>query len=143
MNYTRDIRILSHGKKFIFSPEYQEQLERSNIKAIATERIKEISGNDKVEKLILGSGEEIYAEGIFMAIGTAGAIAFAKKLGLETVNSYIKVDSDGKTNIKGLFAAGDCTGSPAQVSTSAGNGCNAALSVIKLLRGLRAYIQYD
>ena len=143
LSYTRDITILSHGKKFNFSKEYLEQLQKNKITIRETTRIKAIIGIDKAEKIILGDDTEMPAEGVFMAIGTAGAIAFAKKLGLETANSYIKVDMDGKTNIKGLFAAGDCTGSPAQVATSGGNGCNAALSAIKLLRGLRVYIQYD
>lgn len=143
LNYTGDITILSHGKAFIFSDEYKKQLQQSNIKTIVTPRIKEITGSDKVSKLILNNGEEMPAEGIFMAVGVAGAIAFAKKLGLETINNYIKTDPDGKTNIKGLFAAGDCTGSPAQVASSVGNGCNAALSVIKLIRGLKIYIQYN
>lgn len=143
LNYTPDVTILSHGKEFNFAVEYKQQLEQNGIAMRKTGRIKAIMGTDKAEKIILDDDAEMHVNGVFMAIGTAGAIAFAKKLGLETVNNYIKVDMDGKTNIKGLFAAGDCTGSPPQVATSVGNGCNAALSAIKLLRGLRVYIQYD
>ncbi len=143
LNYTKDITVLSHGKEFNFSEEYQKQLQKNKIAVLKTTRIKAIIGTDKAEKIVISGDVEMPVEGVFMAVGTAGVIAFAKKLGLETVNNYIKVDMDGKTNIKGLFAAGDCTGSPPQVATSVGNGCNAALSAIKLLRGLRIYIQYD
>ncbi len=143
LNYTKDITMLSHGKDFSFSKEIAEQLQAANIKQQKTVRIKELTGNNKAEKLIFTDGAELPTEGVFMAIGVAGATAFAKKLGLETTNNYIKVDMDGNTNIKGLFAAGDCTGSPPQVASSVGNGCNAALSAIKLLRGLKIYIQYD
>lgn len=146
LTYTKNIAILSHGREFDFTPEIKNALEKSNIHLEKTARLKEIISNPatgKIEKIISTDGNEIPTEGIFMAIGVAGATAFAKKLGLEMVNNYIKVDLDGKTNITGLFAAGDCTGSPPQVATSVGNGCNAALSAIKLIRGLKIYIQYD
>ncbi len=141
--YTKKITILSHGKDFTFSGEIKSALDKKGIKYEKTVRIKEISGHGTAEKLIFSDGKEIPVEGVFMAVGIAGATAFAKKLGLEMNNNYIKVDMDGNTNIHGIFAAGDCTGSPPQVATSVGNGCNAALSAIKLIRGLKVYIQYD
>lgn len=143
LNYTKNITILSHGKDFTFSEEIKKDLETNHIKMVKTVRIKAIEGNNKAEKLILSDETVIPAEGVFMAVGVAGATAFAKKLGLEMTNNYIKVDMEGRTNIPGLFAAGDCTGSPAQVATSVGNGCNAALSVIKSIRGVKIYIDYN
>lgn len=142
LSYTKDVMILSHGKEFDFSPEMQQALQKSGLKLHKTVKIKEMTGQNKAEKLLFTDGTEMAAEGVFMAIGVAGAVSFAKKLGLEMNGSYIRVDMDGKTNIKGIFAAGDCTGSPPQVASSVGNGCNAALSVVKLLRGLHIYIQY-
>ena len=143
LTYTKEITVLSHGKEFSFSDEIKKDLEAAKIKLVKTVRVREITGNDKAEKLIMSDGIEMPVEGVFMAVGVAGATAFAKKLGLEMSNNYIKVDMDGKTNIPGIFAAGDCTGSPAQMATSVGNGCNAALSAIKLLRGAKIYIQYN
>lgn len=143
LNYTKNITILSHGREFEFSREIKKDLESGNITLQKTPRIKEITGNGKVEKLILADGEEIETHGVFMAVGVAGATAFAKKLGLEMENNYIRVTHDGRTNIPGIFAAGDCTGAAAQMATSVGNGCNAALSAIKLLRGAKVYIQYN
>lgn len=143
LNYTKEITVLSHGKEFTFSPEMQEDLQKSSIKLKKTVRIREITGNGRAEKLVLADGTELPVEGVFMAVGVAGATAFAKKLGLEMNGNYIRVDLEGKTNIPGLFAAGDCTGSPPQVASSVGNGCNAALSAIKLLRGAKVYLDYN
>lgn len=143
LNYTKKITVLSHGKDFNFSEEMREELEKTPIKLEKTVRIKEIEGSEHAERLLVSDGTEIIVDGIFMAVGVAGATAFAKKLGIEMNNNYIKVDIEGRTNISGLFAAGDCTGSPPQVASSVGNGCNAALSAIKLIRGLKVYIQYD
>lgn len=143
LNYTKNITVLSHGKDFVFSELMQKELEAAGVKTLKTARVKEIAGNDKAEKLIFTDGTEMAPEGIFMAVGVAGATAFAKKLGLEMDKNYIKVDLEGNTNIKGIFAAGDCTGSPPQVASSVGNGCNAALSAIKLIRGNQIYIDYN
>lgn len=140
--YTKDITILSHGRDFSFSEEISRELTAAGLKTQRTERIKEITGEGRAEKLIFSDGVEMPVEGVFMAAGVAGATAFAKKLGLETAGNYIKIDQEGKTNLPGIFAAGDCTGSPAQVASSVGAGCNAALSAIKLLRGAQVYVQY-
>ncbi len=42
--------------------------------------------------------------------------------GLEQDNGYIKVDREMKTNLPGVFAAGDCTGLPLQLSKATGEG---------------------
>ncbi len=146
--FTSDLTILSHGKEFVFSAPFQKDLDSHKINCLKTPRIASIEGLEKVERLVftapLADGEKsLPADGVFMAAGIAGANAFAKKLGLEMSGSYIKADQDGHTNIKGIFAAGDCTGAPPQVASSVGNGCNAALSAIKLIRGLGVYIQYN
>ena len=52
---------------------------------------------------------------------------------LETENGYIKVDRRMATNVKGVFAAGDCTGLPLQVAKAVGEGHVAALSACEYL----------
>ena len=47
---------------------------------------------------------------------------------LETDGAYIKVDRMMKTNIPGVFAAGDCTGTPLQIPKAVGEGNIAAIS---------------
>ena len=42
--------------------------------------------------------------------------------GLELEGNYIKVDREMATNLPGLYAAGDCTGTPLQVSKAVGEG---------------------
>lgn len=57
--------------------------------------------------------------------------------GLEISNQGIKVDRSGATNIPGVFAAGDCTGAPYQLSKAAGEGQVAALAAVKYLDELK------
>ncbi len=142
-NYSPNVTILSHGKEFNFSLEHQQALAAKQVKLMRTVRIAEFIGNEKFTALKMIDGKEMNFDGVFMAVGIAGASAFAKKMGMETVGNYLKIDHNGQTNIPGIFAAGDCTGSPAQVAASVGSGCIAALSAIRLVRGLQIYIQYN
>ena len=48
--------------------------------------------------------------------------------GLEVEGSFVKVDRKMSTNLPGLFAAGDCTGGPLQVSKAIGEGLVAGQS---------------
>ena len=52
---------------------------------------------------------------------------------LETTEGVIRVDRNMSTNIPGVFAAGDCTGGPLQVSKAVGEGHIAALSACEYL----------
>lgn len=54
---------------------------------------------------------------------------------LETEGSYIPVDRQMRTNIPGVFAAGDCTGKPLQVPKAVGEGNVAALSAAAWIAG--------
>ena len=52
---------------------------------------------------------------------------------LETEEGVIRVDRRMATNLPGVFAAGDCTGGPLQVSKAVGEGHVAALSACEYL----------
>ena len=68
-----------------------------------------------------------------MAQGIVGPVEIAKKMGLILKNDKIIVDDDMKTNIKGVFACGDCTGGLLQVSKAVYEGAKAGLSVIEYI----------
>ena len=52
---------------------------------------------------------------------------------LTTEGSFIPVDRGMRTNIAGVFAAGDCTGKPLQVAKAVGEGNVAAISAAEYL----------
>ena len=79
---------------------------------------------------------------MFIAIGTASAASFANKLGLLVENEVIMIDRAGKTNVEGIYAAGLATGGNNQIAKSVGEGCNAAISIIKKMKGLANYIDH-
>lgn len=79
----------------------------------------EIRGEKSVT-VLEADGEEISCSGVFLL---RSSLAPADLLpGLDTAQGYIIADQDGRTNIPGVFAAGDCTGLPLQVSKAVGEG---------------------
>ena len=71
-------------------------------------------------------------EGVFIAIGYTPAVDLAKKLGIElTPDGYIKRDSRHRTNIPGIYSAGDVEGGYKQIVTAAGQGSEAALAIFE------------
>lgn len=101
---------------------------------VVTDKISEIKGEMRVGSLVLESGEEIPVDGIFIALGTAGGVDFAKKLGLMMNGDKIKTDENMQTNLPGLFACGDLTGGLIQVSKAVCDGAKAGLSAVEYLK---------
>jgi thioredoxin reductase (NADPH) len=61
-----------------------------------------------------------------------------KKAGVELDDiGNIKVDEDQKTNLKGVYAAGDCTGGLFQVVFATAEGARAGINACKYLRQLK------
>ena len=90
-----------------------------------TTRNMSINGENQVTSVV-ADGEEIKCAGVFILRPTvAPHILLA---GLETQDSYIRATPSGQTNIPGVFAAGDCVGSPHQIAKAVGQGQVAALA---------------
>ena len=71
-------------------------------------------------------GEDFPFDGEFIFRETAALSTLLP--GLEMDGAFIRVDRRMKTNLPGVFAAGDCTGQPLQVAKAVGEGCVAAIS---------------
>ncbi len=80
-------------------------------------------------------GQELTADGIFII--RESVLPDQLVPGLDISNKGIVIDRSGATNIPGVFAAGDCTGAPYQLSKATGEGQVAALSAVKYLDELR------
>ena len=126
INLAKDITILTNGKE---KPEFRAE----NVK-IDTRVLKEIKGENKVEQVEFKEGPQLKVDGIFIAHGVAGTTEFAKKLGAITQNDRIIVNEKMETNIKGLYACGDCTGGLLQISKAVYEGTVAGMQVIKYLK---------
>lgn len=70
--------------------------------------------------------ESIDVDGIFILRGSISPSTLMH--GLKIEDGHIQVNRDCSTNIRGVFAAGDCTGRPYQLTKAAGEGNVAAHS---------------
>lgn len=100
-----------------------------------------VDGSDHVEGITFTDGSTLAVEGLFVALGSAGAMELAKKAGAFTEGQNIKVNDRMETNVPGLYAAGDCIGGLLQISTAVGEGAQAAMSMIPYVRKKRKEIK--
>jgi len=90
-----------------------------------------------VKDTLTGEEKTLAADGVFIAIGhKPNTDFFAGQLELDS-HGYIKTTAGSKTNIPGIFAAGDVQ-DPIyrQAVTAAGSGCMAALDAQRYLDGI-------
>jgi len=75
-------------------------------------------------------------DGVFVEVGATPANEVVSELGLDLEKNYIVTGKDTKTNVDGVFAAGDVTNGPMkQVVTAAGEGAIAAKEAHEFLMG--------
>lgn len=93
----------------------------------------EILGEGKVDAL-LADGERVDVSGVF--IFRSGVAPDSLVPGLVINGSAIVVDRDMATSVPGVFACGDCVGSPFQIAKAVGEGNVAGLSAARYLENL-------
>jgi thioredoxin reductase (NADPH) len=93
--------------------------------------IKRISKNTNTNELILHGENSIICKGVFIIREFLSVDNMI--FNLKTTKGKIKVNRMCETNIPGVFAAGDCTGWPLQISKATGEGLIAAQSAIKFI----------
>lgn len=102
--------------------------------AVCTEEISGIAGETQVEAIEFADGSSLAVSGVFVALGSAGAVDLARKIGAPVEGNNICVDEKMTTLVPGLYAAGDCIGGLLQISTAVGEGAQAAMSAIAYVR---------
>ncbi len=85
-----------------------------------------VKGEKKVTRLVFKDGE-LPVDGVFLLKESISPAVLVG--GLEMSEGHVVVARDMSTNLKGCFAAGDCTGRPYQYAKAAGEGNIAAHSV--------------
>jgi thioredoxin reductase (NADPH) len=121
--FSDDVFVFTNGK----------DLEVDNTKTYK-EKIKDVYGSDTLQGVELIDGTKVDLDGLFIAVGSAGALSFGKHLGLELDDKSNIVVKNYMTNIDGIFAGGDAIGGLLQVSKATGDGAQAALMIKNYLQ---------
>ncbi|MDR0861585.1 MAG: FAD-dependent oxidoreductase [Oscillospiraceae bacterium] len=132
--------MLYRGKNVVaicLSPDAREEADYlksigCNVTELMTESVKIVG--DKQVTAVNADGVDYPCDGVFIFRNT---IAYSSLLpALETTeDGSIRVDSGMRTNIDGVFAAGDCAGRPHQIAKAVGEGQIAALNAAKYIDG--------
>ena len=79
-----------------------------------------------------GETSTLKTDGVFLAIGYEPAVDLARKLNLIiTPDGYIGHDGKHRTNVPGIYSAGDVEGGYKQIVTASGQGAEAAMTIFE------------
>lgn len=113
-----------------------QNLAQNNIQIRFNTEVKEIRGKHNVEEVLIYNNQTqafstLPVDAVFIAIGYNPTVGLARKIGLElTKEGFIKHDHY-RTNIPGIYTAGDVSGGYKQIVTAAGHGAEAALTIFE------------
>jgi thioredoxin reductase (NADPH) len=116
-----------------------EQLGASDVIIHQDAKVEAIEGDGEVKALLLKDGTRLDVNGVFIELGAKGVMELAATLGvmLDETGKYIQTDKKQKTNLDGIYAAGDICGPPWQMAKAVGEGCVAGLEAAGYARKLK------
>ncbi len=137
LKYARSVHLVADNLDVVDA--LKEELEESDVILLQTGSVKEISGNDAVENLVMEDGSKIAVSGVFIELGAKGLLELALNLGVQLDDEarFIKTSKQQETNIAGVYAAGDICGPPWQMAKAVGEGCVAGLAAAGYARKLK------
>jgi thioredoxin reductase (NADPH) len=118
---------------------YEDEAIEKGVQIVYGTHVDSINGQQKVEYLELhdvktNKKSNFPVDGVFVSIGEEPQNELAKKLGVKLdERGFVTVDKQQRTNVKGVYAAGDITGGLRQVVTACAEGAIAALSSTEVL----------
>ncbi len=118
---------------------YEEEAKKNKVKFLFNKSVSKINGDDKVNSILLfdkikSENIELKLDGVFISIGEIPQNEIAKEFNIDLdKKGYILVDKNQRTNIRGVYAAGDITGGLRQIITACAEGAIAALSTTEVL----------
>lgn len=153
-NLAKSVTVIHRRNGFRAERILQDRLfAKENVRVIWDTVVDEITGNPgkaplppsasglKLRNVATGAETNLPIDGVFVAIGHAPAVElFVGKL-KQKPNGYLWTEPNStRTNVPGVFAAGDVTDDVyRQAVTAAGLGCMAALEAEKYLAGVEVH----
>ncbi len=134
------VRIMHRRDQFRAEDALQKAVEREGIPILWNSVPVEVLGKDSVTGLRIKdaqSGKESVLDvaGVFVAVGQKPHSELAVSLGVAvTPAGAIIIDGHMRTNVPGIYAAGDVCGGAQQIVTAVGEGAKAALAVFEDLQ---------
>ncbi len=136
-NICEKVYIIHRRESFRAAKSLQEKVfEHENVEVIWNSIVEEIKGNDRVERIsvkntVMDMSGDIDLNAVFIAIGTRPQSELLKGKVELTGDGYVNAGEDGRTGVRGIYAAGDVRKKPLrQIITAVSDGANAINSVL-------------
>jgi len=130
----KKVTMVSSSEEMDMSATLRERLEeKKNFEVMLNSRVKAIEGDTSVKAIKIvdtktKKQQKIPTDGVFVSLGRVPMTQLVQKAGIEVDQAgCIKVDRQQRTNVEGVYAAGDCTCGGMQMVTAAGEGATAAV----------------
>lgn len=138
--YALEVTIIHRRDAFRATAAMQKKvLDNPKIKVLWNSEVVEVVGGEKVEKVKIKNNKtneisELAVNGLFIAIGHKPGSGVFKGMIETDERGFIKVQDGTKTNVPGVFVAGDVHDPKyKQAVTAAGFGCMAAMDALSFL----------
>ena len=118
----------------------KERLAKSAVERLDSRVVKIHGGARGVEAIELENGRRVEVEGLFIELGSKGALQLATMIGVQLDSEsmqFIACNRRQQTNVAGVFAAGDITGPPYQMAKAVGEGCVAGMEAAIYAKAVR------
>lgn len=132
----KKVTLINRSDKFRAQPYYLDEINKfKNVEILTGATVEKVEGESRLEKILInnnGKKQNVFVEGLFVAIGHEPNIPeFNFKINLDK-NGYIIVDDNQKTNIENVYACGDIVSKAfKQIVTACADGARAGNACVR------------
>lgn len=141
--FASKVRIAVRGERMKASQVVRESVESDpKIEVLTGVTVEQLRGDGRLRSVVLrdthtGKLREMTPAGVFVFVGLTPNTGFVRDRIATDERGFILTDAGLQTNVRGVFAAGDCrAGSTNQAASAAGEGAAAALAIRRYLEPL-------
>jgi thioredoxin reductase (NADPH) len=134
----KEVYVIQNMEKLSCEQQLEENIHsKKNVQIHLNSRLMDFLGDESLEGIRIKKADkeiDIKVDGVFEAIGHEAQTEVSKSLLEMDVNNYI-IGDEGKTNLSGIFVAGDCRSKEIrQLTTAVADGTTAAIAAINYLK---------
>ena len=141
-NIDVDVTVIHWTDKLDAQEVLAKQLFNSGIPILFNTTVKKIMGEKSVAAVTVFNSQtnetkQIETAGVFISIGYIPSVDLADKIGVEKTPQGFIQEENYRTNLPGVYAAGDVVGGFNQIVTASGHGAESALTIFRDLLNLK------
>jgi thioredoxin reductase len=136
LNWARSVTVVTGGRRFEGDDACCTTLDSHGIPIVEEEAAALVGERGALRAVRLASGRELPASLLFFSVAHDPRVELARALGCAVDDEgYVEVDREGRTSVRGVYAAGDVVPGLQLVQVAAAQGCIAGVGAAVSLQG--------